>query len=141
MKYYIQYVKDGTAHLDSFYSEKARDTFERDFHRENQLDSDNYVDLIFQGEVTFTGNDFETNEEKLEANIGSQPEKSSDRKIKVGDRVRVLEDEKWILKAGEIGIVTFIHGDDEYITIQYENPSCGQGQWNIKLTNVELISE
>ncbi len=145
MKYYIQYVTDCVMNLKSFHSEKARNTFERDFHRKHQLQEEYYVDMIFEGDVTFVSdsfvvdaNKFDNHEKHVEVHLKASSEVPV-RELKVGDRVRVLEDEDVFLRSGEIGKVIRINGDNA--RIQSENPSCDDGNWFTKLSNLELVNE
>lgn len=146
MKYYIQYVTDGTVNLRSFHSEKARNTFERDFHRKHQFQKEYYVDVIFEGNVTFVSDgfkvdvdEFDNHEKHIEAHLEVLSEVPV-RELRVGDRVKVLEDEECVLKAGELGRVVRIYPDLR-ILIQSENPSCDEGRWYTNLSNLELINE
>lgn len=137
MKYYIQYVTDGTMNLRSFHSEKARNTFERDFHRRYQFQEEYYVDMIFEGNVTFVSDGFKVDVDEFDSHevLSEVPV----RKFKVGDRVRVLEDEDVYLKAGEIGKIIRI--DITCARVQSENPSFEDGNWSVKLSKLELINE
>ena len=142
MKYYIQYVTDGTVNLKSFHSEKARNTFERDFHRKYQFQEEYYVDMIFEGDVTFVSDGFKVDVDEFDSHeVPSEvPSEVPVREFEIGDRVRVLKDEGRYLKVGEIGRVVMISSNLR-ILIQSETPSHEHGSWFTDLSNLELINE
>lgn len=145
MKYYIQYVTDCVMNLKSFHSEKARNTFERDFHRKHQFQEEYYVDMIFEGDVTFVSDGFVVDADEFdsrEKHVEAHKETTSEVPVgefKVGDKVRVLENENMFLKAEEIGKVLRI--SEEGVQIQSENPSYDHGMWFTDLSNLELVNE
>ena len=53
-KYYASVVDDSTTVLVEFKTDKARDKWLFDFSLRNQLNNDSWIDMIFEGKVSYT---------------------------------------------------------------------------------------
>ena len=71
--------------------------------------------------------------------------KENDTMFKVGDKVRVLKDEKscdsTFLQSGEICEIISYSCDGERIWIQSDNPTYLNGSWYTDIDNIELVKE
>lgn len=129
MSGFVVYVEQGAVKHKQFASEKARDCFVRDFLLENQNNNDSFVEFIGDGTISLA-KDF----------YGKSKKEQEKREIKVGDTVRVIEDEFHMLKAGEICKVLGLFNDGDCY-LQSNNPTFGDGKWSTMTSNVELVNE
>lgn len=79
--------------------------------------------------------------EELTDALGEQlskvAEPDSSDELKIGDRVEVIEDECYFLKAGEVGTVVNLY--ESNTRIQSENPTYGDGLWDTNTTNLRKL--
>jgi len=125
---FVVYVEQGAVKHKQFVSEKARDCFVRDFLLDSQNNDDSFVEFIGDGTIS-----------RAEEFYGKSEKEQEKREIKVGDMVRVIEDEQHFLKSLEIGKVVSV--GENVVRIASINPSHCDGIWMTSLTNVELVNE
>lgn len=149
MKYYIQYVTDCIMNLKSFHSEKARNTFERDFHRKHQFQEEYYVDMIFEGDVTFVSDGFVVDADEFdsrEKHVEAHKEATSEVPVgefKVGDKVRLKQFDypsKDTFDLGEVLNIAMVDINDDTIYVHSEDEDGVNDYW-VSMDNVELVNE